>query len=447
MQNHDHDHDHGWGQIHVSRKCCGAGTCRNFAPDLLGELPLAQDRSTGGSGGDNGGDSHRGPSVLPGAHEEGAFTGVLRQPQSREELLAARTAAAACPFGAIRVEQPRPRVRPGELGSPWRAFPRHLEDNVWALGSSSTKTIGALSYFIEREGGGVLIDTPKPSEALYRWLEQHGGVRWLFLTHRDHTYHHAEFAARFPGCLRVLGAADVDARGSEYSAATGDVEVKLSDGLAPLTLEGAPLAEEALADAELAVITQPGHTPGSACLLYRGRFLFTGDHLFYSRRRGHIVGSRLQCWEDWGRQTRSVRYLAALAEAGRLRFSWILPGHGEWHRFEGDANAAATARELQRALAWMEKLPPGHVPLARYIPFSQGRTSPRSAIGRVVRAIGGEGGGSDAWLLPPGAYSSLPDYDPGKTRAAALRVVVGSAAAIGAAAGAVWLAARAARGA
>jgi glyoxylase-like metal-dependent hydrolase (beta-lactamase superfamily II) len=440
MQNDDHDHD-GWGRLHVSRKCCGAGTCRNFAPDLLGELPLAQDRSTDGGGG-----GALGPSVLPGGHEEGAFTGVLRKPQSKEELLAARTAAAACPFGAIRVEQPRSRVRPGELGAPWRAFPMRLEDNVWALGSPSTKLFGALSYFIERDGGGVLIDTPKPSEALFRWLEEHGGVRWLFFTHGDHTFHHAAFAARFPGCLRVLGAADVNLRGNEYSAFTGDVEVKLSDGPGPLTLEGAPLAEEALADAELAVLPQPGHTPGSACLLYRGKFLFTGDHLFYSRRRGHIAGSRLQCWEDWGRQARSVRRLAALAEAGRLRFSWILPGHGEWHRFEGDASAAATARELERTIAWMEKLPPGRVPLARYIPFSESRMKPRSALGRVVRAIGGEGGGSDAWVLPPGAWSSLPDYDPGKTRAAIGRVVAGGAATIAATAGVVWLAARAARG-
>ena len=26
-----------WGQVHVTRKCCGAANCRNFAPEIFGE--------------------------------------------------------------------------------------------------------------------------------------------------------------------------------------------------------------------------------------------------------------------------------------------------------------------------------------------------------------------------------------------------------------------------
>jgi glyoxylase-like metal-dependent hydrolase (beta-lactamase superfamily II)/ferredoxin len=426
----------GWGRLFVTRKCCGAATCRNFAPDLLGEVAPAHELREGG------GRDH-GPSVLPGSHEPGAFTGVLRQPQSKEDLIDARTAVAACPFGAIRLETPKSRVRPGELGSPWRAFPRQIEENVWALGHPSTKNFGAMVYFIEREGGGVLIDTPKPSEELYRWLAEHGGVRWMFFTHRDHTHHHAEIAARFPGCKRVLGAADVNLRENEYNAATGDVEIKLGDGPGPWTLDGAPLSEDALRDAELAVLPQPGHTAGSMCLLHRGRFLFTGDHIAYSRRLGHIVAFRLQCWNDWERQTRSVRDLATLADAGHLRFSWILPGHGEWHHFEGDGSAAATATALHRAVKWMERKPPGKVPLARYIPFAQSRMNPRSGLARVVRAISGEGPGRDTWILPPGARPAVPDYDPRNHAAAVRRAYMLGAGALALVAGAVWLTARA----
>jgi glyoxylase-like metal-dependent hydrolase (beta-lactamase superfamily II) len=418
-----------WGTLFVTRKCCGAAACRNFAPELLGEVTPSQPLHP---------DEARGPAVLPGSFEEGSFTGVLRQPQNKADLEAARTAVASCPFGAIELKPNRARVRPGELGSPWKSFPRRIEDNVWALGHPSQKNFGALSYFIELEGGGVLIDPPKPSAELFRWLADHGGVRALFLTHRDHTHHHAEIAARFPGCRRIIGAADVNLRATPYMEATGDVEIKLGDGPAPMSLEGAPIPEHALASTEIAVLPQPGHTPGSLCLLYRGRFLFTGDHLSHSRRLDRIVALRLQCWEDWERQTRSVRRLAAWAEAGHLRFAWVLPGHGEWHRIKGDGSPEATAEALRRGLEWMERRPPGHVPLARYIPFIQGRMKPKSALARGMRAVGGED--SFAWILPRGARSTLPDFDPRKTSAALGRAYVITAA-LAVVAGALGLAA------
>jgi glyoxylase-like metal-dependent hydrolase (beta-lactamase superfamily II) len=88
----------------------------------------------------------------------------------------------------------------------WLGWPRRIEDNVWAMGRPATKSFVALAYFVELPGGGVLVDVPEPTEELFRWLEAHGGVRWLFITHRDHAQHHAELAARFPGCVRILGA-------------------------------------------------------------------------------------------------------------------------------------------------------------------------------------------------------------------------------------------------
>ncbi|XXY46214.1 MBL fold metallo-hydrolase [Sorangium sp. So ce269] len=427
-----------WGRLHVTRACCGAGVCRNFAPELLAEVAPAHAEPA------RGGVERRGLPVLEGSHDEGAFTGVLRHPRSQADLEAARAAVAACPVHALRLRPPAERARPaGALGPPFRTWPRRIEDDVWALGHPSDKNISATVYFIERPGGGVLVDLPRPTEAIFRFLEEHGGVRWIFITHRDHAHHHAEFAARFPGCRRVLGAADVNLRGSEYQEATGDVEIQLRDRPEPMTLEGAPLADGELAGAELAVLSQPGHTAGSMCLLYRGRFLFTGDHLAYSRRLGHITAFRLQCWDDWERQTRSVRRLAALAEAGHLRFTWLLPGHGEWHRLEGDGSARATAAELQRTVAWMEPQAPGHVPMHRFIPWVQSRTSPRSPLARAVRAIGGEGPGSEAWVLPRAVRSYLPDHRPEKDAKALLRASLVTATALGVAAGVVWLAARA----
>lgn len=398
-----------WGRLHVNRQCCGAATCRNFAPQLLGEVPSKQGEA-----------AHRGPSVLPGSYEPGAFTGVVRQPQSKEEFLAARTAAAACPFGALRLERPAQRLSPSELGSPWREWPRRLEDNVWVLGHTSADNFGALPYFIELPGGGVLVDVPKPSEELFRWLEEHGGVRWLLLTHRDHVHHHVEYAKRFPGCRRVIGAADVNLREKPFAPVTSDVEIKLGNEPVPMTLEGTRLKEEELATAELVVLPQPGHTPGTLCLLYRGRFLFTGDHLSYSRAREHLLAHRLQCWEDWGRQSESVQRLVQWAEAGWLRFTWILPGHGEWHRFENDGGAAAAAAELRRGLEWMRSQVGGNTPLLRHwVPFVMSRTRPHTRFARFVRAIGGES--RETWLLPRGLRHYLNDHEPAKAEAAVRR--------------------------
>jgi glyoxylase-like metal-dependent hydrolase (beta-lactamase superfamily II)/ferredoxin len=413
-----------YGRLFVTARCCGAATCRNFAPELLGEVTAAGEIRSG-----------RRLAVLPGTYEEGAFTGVLQQPRSKEELIAARTAMAACPLGAIKLQPGASQVRRDVLGSPWKGYPRPIEDNVWVLGPPSRDNIGATTYFIEREGGGVLIDPPRPGDGLFRWLADHGGVRWLFLTHRDHAHHHAEIASRFPGCQRIIGAADVNLRKHSYLATTGDVEIKLGDALRPFTLEGEPLSEAEAGQAELVVLPQPGHTPGSICLLYRGRFLFTGDHLGYSRVLGHIMAYRVQCWEDWERQTRSVRYLAAAAEAGWLHFTWILPGHGEWQRLPG-GGAAETAATLRCTVAWMERQPNGHMPTLNWFLFIMSRLRPRGALGRLLRAIGG---GSDLWVLPREVWDSLPAHDPRRLRAAVRRVHVLGAVVLAIAALIIWL--------
>ncbi|XXX78492.1 MBL fold metallo-hydrolase [Sorangium sp. So ce134] len=427
-----------WGRLHVTRACCGVGVCRNFAPELLGEVAPAHWEGMDGDV------KRRGPAVLEGTYDEGAFTGVLRQPRSRADFEAARAAVASCPVHALRLKPPAARPRDAALGAPFSTWPRRIEDDVWVLGHPSSDSFGTTAYFIERPGGNVLVDLPKPSEAIFRFLEEHGGVRWIFFTHSDNTAHHAEFAARFPGSRRILGYADVSARRDAFTAITTDVEIQLPDRPEPMTLEGAPIADAELAGAELAVLSQPGHTAGSMCLLYRGRFLFTGDHLTYSRRLGQITAFRLQCWHDWESQVHSVRRLVLLAEAGRLRFAWLLPNHGEWHRFDGDGSASAAAVELRRALAWMERQAPapGYLSRVRFVPWLQSRTQPRGRIARAMRAISGETPGSEAWVLPRALRPYLPDHRPEKVAPGLIRASLAAASALGAAASVVWLAAR-----
>jgi len=397
-----HEESGNWGEISVTRRCCGAGNCRNFAPELFAEVT-----STPRPGA---------LPLLPGSYEDGAFSGVVRQPRSKDEYLAARTAAAGCGFGAIRLRKPSQKLPADAKQTPWQSWPRRLEDDVWVLGRPSTKNYGAVAYFIERPEGGILIDVPKPSDELFRWLEEHGGVRWLFLTHKDHAQHHAEIVERFPECRRVMGRADVNRHQHAYADATTAVEVQLPNDRGPMKLDGEPIAPEVMASEPVVLLPQPGHTPGSICLSYRGKFLFTGDHLAYSRLLGHIVGHRLQCWEDWERQTRSVEQLAAWADAGQLGFQWLLPGHGEQFRFAGDVAAS----ELRRAVQWMREQPPGNVPLMRWIPFVMSRTKPEGRFARMVLGFGGAE--KEAWVLPRASRRYVPDWKPETVSAAARKL-------------------------
>jgi glyoxylase-like metal-dependent hydrolase (beta-lactamase superfamily II) len=94
----------------------------------------------------------------------------------------------------------------------------------------------------------------------------------------------------------------------------------------------------ALAD-DLLVVPVPGHTAGSAALLYRERWLFTGDHL-WGDAEGRLDASSSVCWWDWGAQTRSMERLLD------HRFEAVLPGHGRPWRAPSAGAAHAALREL-----------------------------------------------------------------------------------------------------
>ena len=79
-------------------------------------------------------------------------------------------------------------------------------------------------------------------------------------------------------------------------------------------------------------------------LLYRERWLFTGDHLC-AGEDGRLEADRGVCWHSWEEQTRSMRRLLD------LRFEAVLPGHGRPWR----AGSAAEARaEVARVASAME---------------------------------------------------------------------------------------------
>jgi glyoxylase-like metal-dependent hydrolase (beta-lactamase superfamily II)/ferredoxin len=245
---------------------------------------------------------------------------VSRQPEGPSDRFHALKALLACPTGSIGTDR-----RDG-LMEAQNGFPDPIEEEVSFCGFTSKKSFGAWSYFIQRPGGNVLMDSPRAAPVLLDRLEQMGGVDLMVLSHQDDVADHRRFHDRFR-CPRVLHRADL-------GEATRDVERPM-EGDDPIQL--AP---------DLLFIPTPGHTAGSACLLYRNKFLFTGDHLWWDPEQGRLSASRTHCWHHWPTQIKSLVRLLA------YDFTWVLPGHGASHRA---GSPAAMRADLEQAIARMQR--------------------------------------------------------------------------------------------
>jgi glyoxylase-like metal-dependent hydrolase (beta-lactamase superfamily II)/ferredoxin len=250
-------------------------------------------------------------------HDDGDMSAVHTQPQTAELRRSALRALVACPTASIGVTEPATHALVKDAVAD---FPFELEDGVHLCGFNSEDSFGATAYFIKREGGNVLVDSPRFAAPLVKRIEELGGVRWMFLTHRDDIADHAKWAAKF-GCERIIHADD--ARGME-----AETKIRAKHEIAP----------------GLTIYPTPGHTRGSACLHYNDKFLFTGDHMAWSESRGHLFAFRSACWYDWDTLVESLKLLLP------LRFEWVLPGHGwPWH-----GTAEEGARQMRQCVKWAE---------------------------------------------------------------------------------------------
>ncbi|HWZ86907.1 MAG TPA: MBL fold metallo-hydrolase [Thermoanaerobaculia bacterium] len=283
------------GEFYVDRTCIDCDACRRIAPAVFEE-----------------GDGH-------------SF--VRAQPDSPHDRRRALMALVACPTGSIG-SAPAGGGRT-DAAEGVAAFPETVDENVSFCGFTAESSFGAWSYFIERPAGNLLVDSPRAAGPLLAALQARGGVGTLFLTHRDDVADHEALHERF-SCERILHEDDV-------TSATRGVERRLV-GTEPVALSG-----------DLVAIPTPGHTRGHAVLLYRDKYLFTGDHLAWSRRRERLVAYRDACWYSWREQIRSMERLLD------YRFEWVLPGHGGWHHA---TSAAAMQAELARCVAWMRTVSP-----------------------------------------------------------------------------------------
>jgi glyoxylase-like metal-dependent hydrolase (beta-lactamase superfamily II)/ferredoxin len=249
----------------------------------------------------------------------GDQSAVHHQPADPHEEQAALKALVVCPTASI-----------GDLGKhstarAVRAYPEEIEAGVYFCGFAAESSYGASSYLIVRPGGNILVDSPRFTRPLVRRIEALGGIRSIFLTHRDDVADHAQWAAHF-GAERVLHRDDVG-RG------TSDVERPIA-GRDPVAL-----------DSDLVALPTPGHTRGHMVLLYADRFLFSGDHVWWSDARASFSASSSVCWYSWPEQIRSMELLREYS------FEWVLPGHGR----RAHADRAAMQRHLEACIARMKR--------------------------------------------------------------------------------------------
>lgn len=275
------------GNFYVDTTCIDCDTCRWMAPEVF--------------------------------KEDDDQSAVYHQPENEQQHLKAMQALLACPTASIGTVE-----KPTDIKDVQFSFPILIAENVYHCGYHAESSFGAASYLIVRPQGNILVDSPRWASPLVKRIEELGGVRYLYLTHRDDVADHQKYTAHFQ-CQRIL-------HQDEINAKTQDVEIKLS-GTEPYQL-----AEDLL------ILTVPGHTKGHTVLLYDNRFLFTGDHLAWSDEYQHLIAFRRACWYSWSELRKSMQTLTDYS------FEWVLPGHGRRYHAE---NAEVMQHQLQKCIEWM----------------------------------------------------------------------------------------------
>lgn len=277
------------GDWFVDLRCIDCGTCRHLAPTIFGEFS--------------------------------AYAGVVRQPETETELRQAARAAVCCPTGSIGTHSKahQPLLKAAE-----QDFPLETAPDVYYCGFAAEESFGGSSWLICHPDGNWLVDSPRYVNHLVDAIEKLGGIRWIFLTHRDDVGEAHRFAERF-GAERIIHAYEKSSQPDAEHFITGKNPVPWGD--------------------DFTILPTPGHTRGHMVLLYKN-ILFSGDHLWWSRGRNTLSAGHSICWYSWYEQTVSTASLL------KYDFEWVLPGHGAWIQFPREQ----MKQEMQKLHKWMESM-------------------------------------------------------------------------------------------
>lgn len=274
------------GDFFVDETCINCDTCRILAPEVFGDT--------------------------------GDYSYVKSQPQDLLQTRQALQALLACPTHSIGTEGgQKARQVMGD-------FPLELSQEVFYLGYAAENSFGARSYLLKRPSGNWMIESPRWNNTLVKVLKDRGGLEAIFLSHRDDVADSHRYAKEF-GAQRIVHRWELSAQPEAE---------EILEGKGPWVLEEGMKA-----------IFTPGHTKGHISLLVDQTYLFSGDHLWYSRHLQDLGASKSVCWYDWPTQIASMEKL--LAET----FEWILPGHGRWVHYPQNQ----MKKNLHKLIKWMKE--------------------------------------------------------------------------------------------
>ncbi len=276
------------GNFFVDLTCINCDTCRQLAPTTFAE--------------------------------NGDYSAVAHQPIGAEEERAAMRALLCCPTGSIGT---RKQNNAKEVMSD---LPLPITDDIFYCGFNSPNSYGGNSFFLKHADGNWLIDSPKFLPHLLEKFRSLGGIKYIFLTHRDDVADASRFAEKF-GAKRIIHRHDLSAEPKSEIVIDGREPIKMGD--------------------DFRIIPSPGHTAGHMLLLHKETALFTGDHLAYDRESRRLMAYRSVCWYSWEEQTKSMESLLDYS------FEWVLAGHGDRVHLPRQTMKNELARLVERM-----KLPP-----------------------------------------------------------------------------------------
>ncbi len=181
-------------------------------------------------------------------------------------------------------------------------LPRLVLENIYAF-PPNRDTLGGTAYFIVENQMNILIDTPPWNQTDQEFLEQQGGVQWLFITHRGAMGSAREIQKKL-GCKILIQEQEAYLL-PESTVTTFETELTLSS--------------------QSSVFWTPGHSPGSSCLYFNrhGGVLFTGRHLL-PNLQGQPIPLRTAKTFHWPRQIQSIRLILERFNSNNLNS--ICPG-------------------------------------------------------------------------------------------------------------------------
>jgi glyoxylase-like metal-dependent hydrolase (beta-lactamase superfamily II)/ferredoxin len=252
------------GEFFVDSTCINCDTCRQLAPATFDE---AND-----------------------------YSFVRVQPRNASERRRVTRALLACPTGTIGCTEKN------DAGQVMQDFPLELDAGVFYCDFNSPKSYGGNSYFLRHKDGNWLIDSPQYLPHLVSRFHEMGGIKYIFLTHRDDVAEAQRYAREF-AAKRIIHELE--------QSAQPDAEIVIAGN------------DEHPVSLDFLIIPTPGHSRGHCVLLHAGRLLFTGDHLWWEREDETLGAAQSVCWYSWIDQKASMERLLSYS------FEWVLPGHGD----------------------------------------------------------------------------------------------------------------------